>query len=67
MDYILFQGNRFYSYPIYDNYYASKKGKIYSKKRNKLIKLYEHKNGYLNFNVYFNSHVQNYRVHRYVF
>lgn len=43
-----------------------KKGKSMAK-RETLIKLYEHKNGYLNFNVYFNSYVKNYRVRRYVF
>lgn len=49
MGYILFNETKFYSHPIYDSYYASKKGEIYSIKRNKLLKLGKHKEGYLYF------------------
>ena len=50
--YIVFNKTKFYSHPIYDSYYASKKGEIYSLKGNKLLKLGKHNDGYLYFILY---------------
>ena len=52
MGYIFFNKTKFYSHPIYDNYYASKKGEIYSSKNNKILKLGTHTNGYLFFIIF---------------
>ena len=59
MGYIFFNETKFYSHPIYDSYYASKKGEIYSIKRNKLLKLGKHKEGYLYFILFKKKHKEN--------
>ena len=67
MGYIFFNKTKFYSHPIYDSYYASKKGEIYSSKSNKILKLGTHTNGYLFFIIFNKTKTKNYLVHRYVF
>ena len=67
MGYIFFNKTEFYFHPIYDSYYASKKGEIYSSKSNKILKLGTHTNGYLFFIIFNKTKTKNYLVHRYVF
>ena len=47
MNHIVFRRTIFFSRPIYENYYTSKEGEIYSRKRNKILKLQKHPAGYL--------------------
>ena len=58
MGYIFFNKTKFYSHPIYDSYYASKKGEIYSSKSNKILKLGTHTNGYLFFIIFNKTKIQ---------
>ena len=67
MGYIFFNKTKFYSHPIYDSYYARKKGEIYSSKSNKILKLGTHTHGYLFFIIFNKTKTKNYLVHRYVF
>ena len=52
MNHIVFRKSKFFSHPIYDNYYSSKEGEIYSKKSNKILKLQKHTAGYLIFSIF---------------
>lgn len=63
----LLDKNKFYSHPIYPDYYASKKGVIYCKKSGKILKLRDNSKGYLTFAIFHNSNFKNYYVHRYVY
>ena len=66
---IKFQSQRFFSHPIYTNYFASKNGEVLSKKRKKILKLYENKKrgGYLYFSLSVNNTQKTFRVSRFVF
>ena len=67
MNHIVFRKTIFFSHPIYENYYTSKEGEIYSRKRNKILKLQKHPAGYLIFNICSKSKRKSYYVHRYVY
>ena len=67
MNHIVFRKSKFFSHPIYDNYYSSKEGEIYSKKSNKILKLQKHTAGYLIFSIFEKKKGKSYYVHRYVF
>ena len=67
MNHIVFRKTKFFSHPIYDKYYSSKEGEIYSKKSNKILKLQKHTAGYLIFNIFEKTKGKSYYVHRYVY
>lgn len=67
MNHIVFKKTKFFSHPIYDNYYCSKEGEIYSKKSNKILKLQKHTAGYFIFNIFEKSKGKSYYAHRYVY
>ena len=53
--------------PEYPEYYATISGKIWSSKRNKFLKLYKDRDGYLNVSISNDYKISNFRVHRLVF
>ena len=65
---IKFQNIKFYTHPIYSQYYASKKGQILGKKRKKILKTVPNSvNGYHYFCLFINNVPKSYLVSRFVY
>ena len=69
LEYIEFQGIKFFYHPFYKDYLASKCGKILSLKRRekKILKLVLYSNGYLYFGLCKNNYCKRYIVSRFIF
>ena len=66
---VIFEGVKFYKHPVFTNYAASKNGDILSLKSEKILKMRNNSNGYLNFALCGEKleKPKNYYQHRFVY
>ena len=65
---IVFNNIKFYRHPVYESYFASKKGQIYSEKNKIILKQYKSTiHGYLYFCVYKEKVGKHYSVSKFIY